>query len=33
MVSAKFYDDFYYRNDFYAKLGGIGMSEINDLEL
>jgi hypothetical protein len=33
MVAAKFFDDFYYKNEFYAKLGGICKNEINDLEL
>ena len=33
MVSAKFYDDFYYKNEFYAKIGGINKKDINSLEL
>ena len=32
MVAAKFVDDFYYKNDYYAKIGGINKSEINILE-
>lgn len=33
MVAAKFLDDFYYKNEFYAKIGGISRAEINILEL
>jgi hypothetical protein len=33
MVSAKYLDDFYYCNDFYAKVGGIGKEDMNMLEL
>jgi hypothetical protein len=33
MVAAKFLDDFYYKNEFYAKIGGISRAEINTLEL
>lgn len=33
MVAAKYCDDFYYRNDFYAKVGGIPSEEMNQLEL
>ena len=33
MVSAKFFDDFYYKNEFYAKIGGISKKDINNLEL
>ena len=33
MVGAKFLDDFYYKNDYYAKIGGITKAEINLLEL
>ena len=33
MIATKFYDDFYYKNDFYAKIGGIAAKEINLLEL
>ncbi|XP_073128204.1 cyclin-U4-1-like [Henckelia pumila] len=33
MVSAKFMDDRYYNNAYYAKVGGISTSEMNFLEL
>ena len=33
MVAAKFYDDFYFKNNYYAKIGGIGKVEINSLEV
>lgn len=33
MIAAKFWDDFYYKNDFYAKIGGIGKKDMNNLEL
>jgi hypothetical protein len=33
MLGAKFADDFYYKNEFYAKIGGISKTEINNLEL
>ncbi|XP_010524444.1 PREDICTED: cyclin-U4-1 [Tarenaya hassleriana] len=33
MVSAKFLDDIYYNNAYYAKIGGIGTAEMNFLEL
>ena len=33
MVAAKFYDDFYFKNHYYAKVGGIGKNEINALEV
>lgn len=33
MLAAKFYDDIYYNNAYYAKIGGIPCSEINNLEL
>lgn len=33
MISAKFWDDFYYKNDFYAKIGGISKDDMNKLEL
>ena len=32
MVAAKFAEDFYYKNEYYAKVGGISRSEINNLE-
>jgi hypothetical protein len=31
-VSAKFYDDVYYTNKYYAKVGGISNEELNRLE-
>jgi hypothetical protein len=33
MVAAKYVDDFFYKNDYYAKVGGISRAEINTLEL
>ena len=33
MVATKYYDDFYYKNEFYAKIGGINRKDINALEL
>jgi len=33
MVSAKFFDDFYFNNAFYARVGGISAAELNDLEV
>ncbi|EYU40342.1 hypothetical protein ABFS83_02G138800 [Erythranthe nasuta] len=33
MVSAKFMDDMYYNNAYYAKVGGISTTEMNFLEL
>jgi hypothetical protein len=32
MLAAKFFDDFYYKNEYYAKVGGITIIEINILE-
>jgi hypothetical protein len=32
MLAAKYLDDFYYRNEFYAKIGGIPKKDINALE-
>ena len=32
-VAAKSYDDFYYKNSYYARVGGISNKEINYLEL
>lgn len=32
MVAIKFQDDDYYKNDYYAKVGGITVKEINILE-
>jgi hypothetical protein len=33
MVAAKFYDDDFYDNGYYAKIGGIPLEEINNMEL
>lgn len=33
LIAAKFLDDFFYNNAFYARLGGITTSEMNGLEL
>lgn len=33
MVGAKYLDDFYYKNEFYARIGGISKVETNNLEL
>lgn len=33
MIAAKFFDDFYYNNAFYARIGGISVKEINSLEM
>eukprot|EP00127_Corallochytrium_limacisporum_P007024 Clim_evm32s240 gene=Clim_evmTU32s240 len=33
MVAAKYFDDRYYNNAYYAKVGGISKEEINHLEL
>lgn len=33
MVAIKFHDDEYYKNEYYAKVGGISLKEINQLEL
>lgn len=32
MIAAKYIDDFFYKNDYYAKVGGISRTEINSLE-
>lgn len=32
MLATKFFDDRYYNNEYYAKVGGIGNQEINLLE-
>ncbi len=32
MVAAKFFDDKYYNNAYYAKAGGVSSLEINDFE-
>ncbi|KAK8809664.1 hypothetical protein WA158_000607 [Blastocystis sp. Blastoise] len=33
MIAAKYFDDFYYSNQHYAKIGGINLNEMNSLEL
>lgn len=33
MLAAKYFDDFYYNNAYYAKVGGVQGHEINMLEL
>jgi len=33
MLAAKFFDDQYYNNKYYAKVGGITPSEMNTLEV
>jgi hypothetical protein len=33
MAAAKFFDDSYYNNAFYAKVGGVPAWEINALEV
>jgi hypothetical protein len=33
VVAAKFFDDSYLYNSFYAQVGGVSMQELNDLEL
>jgi hypothetical protein len=32
LVSIKFFDDIYYNNTYYAKIGGISLLELNQLE-
>ena len=32
LVATKFFDDKYYENTYYAKVGGIKISEFNSLE-
>ena len=32
MVAAKYFDDFFFKNDYYAKIGGIPKTEMNILE-
>lgn len=32
MISIKFLEDKYYKNDYYAKVGGIALKELNNLE-
>jgi len=31
-MACKFYDDYYYKNEYYAKIGGVALSEFNNLE-
>lgn len=33
MLAAKFYDDRYYNNEYYSRVGGISKKEINQLEV
>lgn len=33
MIAAKYFDDVYYTNTFYAEVGGITVNEINNLEV
>jgi hypothetical protein len=33
MVAAKFADDFFYKNEYYSKIGGISKLDINSLEM
>ena len=33
VVSAKFYDENYFTNTLYAKIGGINIEEMNELEI
>ena len=33
MLAAKFYDDRYYNNDYYSKVGGVAKKELNELEI
>lgn len=32
-ISAKYLDDFYYKNSYYANIGGIGLKLLNEMEL
>ena len=32
MIAIKFFDDGFYSNAFYAKVGGISVSELNEME-
>ena len=32
-LASKFFDDVYYNNAFYARVGGISNSEVNSLEM
>jgi len=33
MLAAKFFDDHFYNNEYYAKVGGMSNKEINALEI
>ena len=33
MEAAKFYDDSFFNNELYARVGGVSVDELNDLEL
>ena len=33
MTTVKFHDDFYFNNAFYSKIGGVGLREMNHLEI
>ncbi len=33
MIAAKFFDDAFYNNEYYAKVGGISNLEVNHLEI
>ena len=33
MLASKFFDDVYYNNAYYARVGGISNSELNSLEM
>ena len=33
MLASKFFDDVYYNNAYYARVGGISNSEVNNLEM
>jgi hypothetical protein len=32
VLAAKFYDDKFYKNSYYAEVGGISLAELNELE-
>jgi len=33
MLASKFFDDVYYNNSYYARVGGISNAEVNSLEM
>ncbi len=33
MIAVKYIDDFYYKNEYYAKIGGIAKEELDLLEI